>query len=326
MGEYTKAYDLSFQRFGRLTALYRIDDYISPNGNKKSRWLCVCDCGNCTAVTTNQLIKGGTKSCGCLKKELSKVNGKKNFKHGEGKTRLYNIWRGIKSRCCNPSDHDWKNYGGRGITMCEEWKNSYIAFRDWALAHGYRDNLTIDRIDVNGGYYPDNCRWATVKEQCNNTRVNRFLTWDGVTKTKTQWAEEYDISPQVLAYRMDQVGMDIGEALTTPVENNHYVTYNGETKSLTEWAETVDVPYHTLKARINALNWPVEKAFETPVMSKPSSGNRKKITYNGETLSKVEWSERTGIPANVITNRLGRGWSVEEALTTPVRAHRKKAG
>lgn len=281
--------------------------------------MCLCDCGNYTVVPANRLKSGNTKSCGCLKKELSKVNGKKNLKHGEINTRLYRIWAGIKKRCYGPYMQDYKNYGGRGITMCDEWRNSYTTFRDWALPHGYRDDLTIDRIDVNGNYEPSNCRWITVKEQCNNTRVNRYITFDGVTKTKTQWAEKYGISSEALGYRLDHVGMDIEEALTTPVESNHLVTYNGETKSLAEWTEVIDIPYHTLKARLNTLHWPVEKAFETPVMSKPGSGNRKKITYNGETLSKVEWSERTGIHADVISNRLRKGWSVEKTLTTPVR-------
>lgn len=323
---YLAAEDLSYQKFGKLTALYRVQDYVSPSGNRKTRWMCLCDCGNYAIAQASQLKSGNTKSCGCRKIEAAKENAAKNVKHGEIHTRLYGIWAGIKARCYGPYMQDYKNYGGRGITMCDEWRYNYVAFRDWALSHGYRDDLTIDRIDVNGNYCPENCRWITVKEQCNNTRVNRYITIDGVTKTKTQWAEQYGMSQETLGYRLDHLGMDIEEALTAPVENNRYITYSGETKSLVEWADIINIPYHTLKARLNALHWPVEKAFETPVMSKPGSGNRKKVTYNGETLSKVEWSERTGIPADVITSRLGRGWSVEEALTTPVRAHRKKAG
>lgn len=320
------AEDLSYQKFNKLTALYRVHDYVSPSGYKKAQWMCLCDCGNYTIVPASQLKGGGTKSCGCLKAIASSENGKKTKTHGESHTRLYGIWAGIKSRCYGPYMQDYKNYGGRGITMCDEWRNSYIAFRDWALSHGYTDDLTIDRIDVNGNYEPQNCRWITIKEQCNNTRVNRYLTLDGVTKTKTQWSEEYGMSPQVLAYRIDQAGMSMAEALSAPVENNHFVTYNGETKSLAEWVKIIDIPYHTLKARINTLHWPIEKAFETPVMSKQGSGNKKEITYNGETLSKVEWSERTGISAEVISNRLRKGWTIEDALTIPVRPYSKKAG
>lgn len=321
------AEDLSYQKFGKLTALYRVNDYVSPSGNKRVQWMCLCDCGNYTIVQASRLKSGNTKSCGCRRIEIAKENAVKNTKHGEISTRLYKIWSGIKARCYGPYMQDYKYYGGRGITMCDEWRYDFIAFRDWALSHGYHDDLTIDRIDVNGNYYPENCRWITVKEQCNNTRVNRYITWNDVTKTKTQWAEEYGMSSELLGYRLDHGGMDIGEALTTPVENYHYITYHGETKSLVEWTKELDLPYDQIKARLNLLKWSVEKAFDTPLMKKEGSGVEKMLTLNGETLSTQEWAKILDIKPRTILARIKTyGWSVEEALTTPVGSKRKKAG
>lgn len=156
--------NLTGQRFGRLVA---VADVGSRNGGRL--WLCRCDCGNDTAVTQGNLVAGGTVSCGCYRVRLGQ-----NRKHGESKrSRLYTIWAGMKQRCAPATGKrgwkDWEHYGGRGITVCEAWQD-YEPFRDWALANGYADDLTLDRIDVDGNYEPGNCRWATLSEQRKNRR------------------------------------------------------------------------------------------------------------------------------------------------------------
>lgn len=167
--------DLTGQRFGRLTALYPI-----PNNNYRTRWHCICDCGNTKDVLQQNLCNGHVKSCGCYhrerdKEKLSILNASLNREsHDETKTRLYRIWIGIKSRCFNPAHSSYKNYGSRGITMCAEWKDSFLSFKTWSVSNGYNDSLSIDRIDVNGDYSPDNCRWVSNSiQQFNKRRTNR---------------------------------------------------------------------------------------------------------------------------------------------------------
>lgn len=158
-----KAIDLTGQRFGRLTIIERAGGL----SGKSAKWLCRCDCGNEKVTTRQKLIRGDVQSCGCLQREYMQ-NG--NVIHGGYKTRLYSIWHHMKYRCNNPNAPKYPLYGGRGITVCDEWINSFPAFRDWALDNGYDDNLTLDRIDNNKGYNPNNCRWATSSDQNRNRR------------------------------------------------------------------------------------------------------------------------------------------------------------
>ena len=188
------------QKFNRLTVVCRADNYITPSGAKERRWLCECDCGNTTVVTTAHLKSGHTKSCGCFAMEMRIQNGLRE-KHGLTRTRIHGIWTQMKTRCYNPNDEHFPNYGGRGITVCAEWLNDVKAFHEWAMANGYADYLTIDRIDTNGNYCPENCRWASKKEQTRNRRNTRFLTFNDETKTLKEWSEITGIKYQTLFCR-----------------------------------------------------------------------------------------------------------------------------
>ena len=161
-----KRIDLTNQKFGRLTAI----SFAGKNKYNRAMWLCRCSCGKEKVISSNSLRRGLTRSCGCLDQEahIKKPN---RTTHGESKTRLYRIWKRMKSRCYNPNTEDYKKwYGGQGVKMCDEWKCNYISFRNWSLQHGYNDNLTIDRINPFGNYEPSNCRWVTPAVQANNKR------------------------------------------------------------------------------------------------------------------------------------------------------------
>lgn len=130
-------------------------------------------------------------------------------------TRLNKIYEHMKDRCYNPNFHCYNRYGGRGITICKEWLEDYQAFKAWALSHGYSDNLTLDRIDNNKGYYPENCRWISAKEQANNKRNNHLITYKGETKTLVQWAESLGIDRSVLSARINKLGWSISKSFET---------------------------------------------------------------------------------------------------------------
>lgn len=191
--------DLTGHRFGRLAVLAR--DPNSRNGH--IYWRCLCDCGNETAVRSGNLISGRTTSCGCHQRETIREI---MTTHNMSNNSLYSVWRSMKSRCNSPNNAGYKNYGGRGIFICDEW-DDFENFRDWALNNGYKEGLSIDRIDNDDGYYPGNCRWADAITQQNNKRNNRHVTYDRETHTISEWARLFNISHSILRHRMDRGDM-----------------------------------------------------------------------------------------------------------------------
>lgn len=175
--------DLTGRRFGRLTVEER-----AGNRNGHATWLCRCECGNTKVITGASLTAGKTRSCGCLHQDVTREKNKDKTTHGGTHTRLYSIWRGMKKRCLLKTHKAYKNYGGRGITVCEEWMD-FQKFEKWATENGYDDKLTLDRVDNNGGYGPNNCRWRTQKEQALNRRTNHYISYGGETKTISEWEE-----------------------------------------------------------------------------------------------------------------------------------------
>lgn len=191
--------DLRGQRFGRLTVI----DLAERKDGHTSWWVCKCDCGNVKEVRRSCLIKGFTKSCGCYNSEKAREHGKQMLtKHGWYGTRVYNIWRQIVDRCENPKCSQYKNYGGRGIRICQEWRESPQAFCEWAMLNGCTNALTIDRINVNGNYEPSNCRWITMVEQQTNKRNNVNITYNGKTQCVAEWSRELGVRQSRLYERV----------------------------------------------------------------------------------------------------------------------------
>lgn len=189
-----KEIDLTGKRFGRWLVLKKEDDYITPAGDRYTRYLCRCDCGTERAVLSTSLRNGRSTSCGCYNAENKKEVCRQNFTtHGESKTRLYHIYYGIKKRCYNKNAYNYDNYGGRGISMCDEWISDYNAFKQWALSNGYNENLSIDRVDVNGNYSPGNCRWVDRVAQANNRRSSHVVEMNGQIHTLAEWAKILNI-------------------------------------------------------------------------------------------------------------------------------------
>ena len=192
-----KFIDLTGKRFGKLTVIKRVEN----NSRKEARWLCKCDCGGENVATSGHLNSGHTKSCGCLLKE----NSGRNSKHGLSQTRLYKTYTHMKERCYIKNNKDYKNYGAKGIKICEEWldkENGLNNFYNWSMKNGYRDNLTIDRIDSKGDYTPDNCRWVDRCVQNNNTSRNHLVTYNNETHSLAQWEKILGINQHTLLKRI----------------------------------------------------------------------------------------------------------------------------
>lgn len=199
-----KKLNLIGERFGRLTVIDNLGLH-----NKKVFWLCRCDCGNVCNVPTGNLRSGNTTSCGCIHKDIVS----KQFKtHGLGNSRLHTIWDHMKQRCYNSNNKTYKYYGARGIVICHEWLDDFMNFYDWAINNGYRDDLTIDRIDVNGNYEPNNCRWNATKQQAQNRRTNRNYTISGKTHCLKEWCEILNLNYHTVYSRLN-CGWPIEEAL-----------------------------------------------------------------------------------------------------------------
>ena len=200
-----KFIDLTGQRFGRWTVLERAEN----DSRGTARWFCQCDCGKQHIVRGYDLRSGLSRSCGCLQKEVAAKSNRKFFKRD---MRLNRIWVAMRKRCSNPNSQYYYLYGGRGITVCQEWEANFGSFQNWAIENGYMPDLTIDRIDNELGYSPENCRWASIQEQANNHRNNVMITYKGQTLTVAQWSVLVGINQSTLRSRI-AAGWPIKKAL-----------------------------------------------------------------------------------------------------------------
>lgn len=269
--------DLRGKQFGHL----RVVQYAGKR-SKHRFWLCRCRCGRETRVEGSKLKRGSTKSCGCMKSSACAIA---QLKHGGSRRRNkdaeYNIWCKMRQRCNNPKDAAYRHYGGRGIKVCDRWWDSYENFLE-DMGRRPSKKHSIDRIDNDGNYEPENCQWATHEKQMQNQRKSVRLTLNGVTRCISEWARELGIRPGTLQLRK-KLGWDDVEILTTPPNTRTRQSY---------------------KRRSRALR---------------ASKHARLLTHEGVTRCLREWSEVTGIKDSTLHARLKSGWSVEKTLTTPLR-------
>ena len=201
--------DITGKKFNRLTVIRRVENSFS----KKARWLCKCDCGNFREISGDNLRNGNVKSCGCLKA----IRNKQRATHRKSNIRLYNIWRNMKSRCNCKTNPFYKNYGERGIKICTDWE-TFENFYCWANANGYNDNLTIDRVNVNGNYEPNNCKWIPLSKQAYNKRDSIILNINGEQKCLAEICKEYNVKYTTIYRRITINKMNIQDALSKSIK------------------------------------------------------------------------------------------------------------
>lgn len=207
-----KIKDYTNLKFGRLTVLQFVQ-----RKERKSYWKCICDCGKEVVLPITYLTTGDTKSCGCLRKEkTSNLSRKNSFVKSK---RLNSIWANMKRRCYNSKSISYQYYGKKGIKVCDEWKNNFRVFQDWAYENGYDEKLTIDRIDNNKGYSPDNCRWVSSFEQHNNMSTNRSITYNGVIYHSTsEFCRKYNLNYNKFRQMYNRYNKDLDYAISRCVK------------------------------------------------------------------------------------------------------------
>lgn len=310
MGQKLK--DLTGIRFGKLTVINYAGYNVRKTGRKYHKWDCFCDCGNKKTVESRMLLSGHTQSCGCMHK-----NPPPPIKHGMTDTRLYAVYKAMKQRCCNPNDKSYKNYGGRGITICDKWlgEDGFMNFYHWSIKNGYDENAprgecTIDRIDNDSGYSPDNCRWVDSKVQAMNKQTTARFYIEGEKLNLIEISNKYGIDYNILRGRIYTNKDTIERAVFDEHIRDTLLTCDGITLPLKEWCKITGISLSAMHQRIGIHKWTHERAIKTP-MKKP-----KTYTYRGISHTISEWSKIANITSGALWHRIKRGMSIEEALTT----------
>ena len=254
-----KFIDLTGRVFERLEVIGK-----ACRKNRQWYWKCKCSCGKVITTNGNGLRQGKTLSCGCYARDKNRL---RLTKHGLYKHPLHIVWGNMISRCYYPKNIGYRNYGGRGITVCDEWRNDFYSFHLWATSNGYKKSLTIDRIDNNKGYNPDNCRWVNQKEQCNNKNSNHTLTYSGITKTISQWSDELNIKVVTIQDRIHR-GWSDERIITTPLQKSPkekaLLTYNGRTETPVVWSRLTGIDRGTIRYR-KSIGWTDEEVLTIPI-------------------------------------------------------------
>lgn len=222
----------------------------------------------------------------------------------EEKRRIKSIYRVMKNRCVNPNRHNYHRYGGRGIKVCDKWLNNIESFVEWSVKNGYKKGLQLDRIDNDGDYTPENCRWVTPKDNANNRVSNVFITYKNKTKSIAEWAEIMDIDAKTIYYRYSK-GWG-SEDLFLPARHIN-LEYNNQVKTLLEWAEITGISYKTIYYRYSK-GWKAKDIIEIPI------DKQVRITYNKETHTIKEWSKILNVSANTLHTRRHSGWTDKQII------------
>lgn len=288
---------------------------VSTSG--RTKWLCKCDCGSETIVTQKNLCNGNTKSCGCLNAEMKKARNK-GYRRNE---RLYVLLRGMKERCNNPNSRNYRWYGAKGIKVCEEWENDYLSFKKWAIDNGYDETLprgvqTIERIDNNKGYSPDNCTWKTIQEQQRHKKSNTLFEMNGESHILSEWAEILNVDYNLLRSRVGSYGWTLEQAINEPIyakakREKIKIEYNGERLTIKEWSQKLGITENLIRSRMSVSKDP---EFVLKV-GKHKTTKEKLIEYNGKTKNIKEWAKELGLNYGTIKSRIDRGYPIEKALS-----------
>lgn len=304
MGKKLSDEEIKSQKYGKLSAIRR----IGKDKHGHYLWECRCDCGNVVIAAQARLRSGRKRSCGCLHKDAAQKRAKP-YSHRE---RLYVLWMGMRQRCSNPNNSSYAWYGGKGVTVCDEWENNYLSFKKWALETGYDESLprgmqTIERKNVGKGYSPDNCEWKTIQQQQRNKGNTKLFEYNGESHTVVEWSEILGLKHGTLHSRVLGRGWGIKEAIETPAREQHekiFVDYRGEGRSISEISQESGVPRYALKVGIRK-----GKTAEDIIRgyNKRKDLANKKYEYSGKILTIREWADELGVPRQTIYSRLKAG-------------------
>lgn len=241
---------------------WEVMKFIGKDKWGRPRYLCKCECGTVSDKDGYDLVNGRATNCRKCQNHF--------HIHGLTNSRLFSIWGNMKQRCLNPKNPRYSIYGGRGISICDEWKNNFQAFYDWAIKNGYKENLTIDRIDNNGNYCPENCHWANITTQLQNRSITRIIEYNNKQYFIDEFCKVFGLNEQKVRQRINRYGYTDAEDLLNPNhlgrhKSNILVTLNGKTKSLPEWGKIFGFNRHTLYNRVYRYGYTPEQALFTPL-------------------------------------------------------------
>lgn len=323
------------RKFGMLTVL----ELGEPTIQKQRRWICECECGNKSLVRGSMLRSGATKSCGCLRVS----NGKLNKKHGMSSSKIYGIWCSMIQRCENYNESQAENYVMNGIKVCDRWRESFENF--YADMGERPKGMSLDRIDVNGPYSPENCRWADSIQQARNKKTTIFLDFNGERKPLIEWAKIIGLSRVALHERIFYRGWTVEEALTAPAHStkkNRPLAPEQRNKNMARRAVAKGLKYGTL-IKPEACSYPgcksnklqahhhkgYDEEFWTDVQWVCAKHHPREheilITAFGKTQTITQWSKELNLPKHTISARLKRtDWTKEEALSLPLLTYKNE--